>query len=122
MGGFGAVYAALAHPETFGNVLSQSGSLLWSPEVKGFREDGWLMQQYISKPVVPTRFYLEAGSLEIDPEGGFGLEAAARRLTDVLRAKGYPVSFNLFYGHHDEVVWRDSIAAGLIWLFSDQVR
>ncbi len=49
-GGLAAAWAALRHPETFGNVLSQSGSYWWSPQGDPARpeqmvegaESGWL--------------------------------------------------------------------------------
>ena len=35
-GGLAATHAALTHPETFGNVLSQSGAFWWNKDWKGF--------------------------------------------------------------------------------------
>ncbi len=45
----------------------------------------------------------------------------ARRMRDVLRARGYSVLYNEFYGAHDGVVRRETLAEALIALF-DPVR
>ena len=118
MGGFAAAFAALRHPETFGNLLSQSGSLWFTPGGSSPSVDpSWIIQQYVTSPVLPVRFYLAAGSLELDHSGqGSMTLIPARRMRDVLQARGYSVRLQEFHGGHDQVNWRENIAEGLIWL------
>lgn len=126
LSGFEAVYTALLHPETFGNAISQSGTLQWAPPFargKGEKIDfnadqNWLAQQFIQKPALPIRFYLEAGSMERLRSGEGNLEAA-RRMRDVLQARGYSVFYNEFYGAHDDINWRETLPEALIRLLHD---
>jgi enterochelin esterase-like enzyme len=123
-GGLAAAYAGLRHPETFGNILSQSGSFSWSPPRSGSPPDvdpddkpNWLAQQFIASPRLPLRFYMDAGSDEIDLAGdGSRSLASGRNLRDVLLAKGYEVHFHEFEGGHDYLSWRGTLADGLILL------
>ena len=124
-GGLAATCAAYRHPETFGNVLSQSGSYWWTPPPDPSRPDTFLpdvdpsyvAQLFVNSPKLPVRFYLDAGSLELDRDGkGGSILATNRHLRDVLRAKGYEVFYQEFQGAHDYVSWRGTIADGLILL------
>ena len=126
MGGFAASYAALLHPETFGNVISQSGSLWWTPpfargkdgNIDHTVDQSWIVQQFLKSPVLPVRFYFEAGNMELDLSGlGGSTLLPAMRMRDVLLARGYSVIWNEFYGHHDDVVWRETLAEALVRLF-----
>ncbi|MGH9944694.1 MAG: alpha/beta hydrolase-fold protein [Pyrinomonadaceae bacterium] len=109
LGGLGAAYAALRHPEVFGNVLSQSGSFQ-----HGLEQGGGLIEQFAIKEKVAVRFYLEAGLFEI---GGVpSLLHSNRHLRDVLRAKGYEVEYSEFNGRHDHIGWRGSLSQGLVEL------
>lgn len=119
-GGFAAAYAALRYPEIFGNVLSQSGAVWWSPGLDIDNRDtttetDWLAAQYIAKPKLPLKFYLDAGTFDQDTHGtGGGVLEANRDFRDVLLAKGYTVHYQQFVGGHDGVSWRGTIADGLI--------
>ncbi len=121
-GGVGALYMALRHPEVFGNVLSQSGAVWWSPEMELGKQDAsdepnWLARQFLVSPKSEVRFYLEAGTFEVDILGrGAGILEANRQLRDVLLAKGYEVHYQQVVGGHDTVSWRGTIADGLIAL------
>lgn len=139
-GGLAAAYMGLRHPEVFGNVFSQSGAFWWSPEHSGgvcasnCPEDGgrrpdpdgkdsrtegnWMARQFVISPKLPVRFFLEAGTFEVDRErtGGDILEAT-RTLRDVLLAKGYEVHYQQFVSGHDDLSWRGTFADGLITLF-----
>jgi enterochelin esterase family protein len=79
-------------------------------------DQSWLMQEFIKSPVLPVRFYIEAGNMERFRDGD-GLLLSARRMRDVLRARGYSVLYNEFYGAHDGIVWRETFAEALIGLF-----
>jgi enterochelin esterase-like enzyme len=50
----------------FGNVLCQSGSFWWAPDLQGdsdtTTETGWLAKQFIRIPKLPVRFYMDAGT------------------------------------------------------------
>jgi len=123
-GGLAAVCAGLHHPETFGNVLSQSGSFYWVPpkndNASGLSTDSepnWVARQFIASPRLPLRFYLDTGSEELDVSGGGNSTLlSTRTLRDVLRAKGYEVHFQEFAGGHDYLSWRGTLADGLIAL------
>src|SRR5581483_2216203 len=124
-GGLAATCAAYRHPETFGNVLSQSGSYWWTPPTdpsnsESFAagaEPSYVAQLFVNSPKLPIRFYLDAGSLELDRTGeGSSILVPNRHLRDVLRAKGYEVFYQEFQGAHDYQSWRGTIADGLILL------
>jgi enterochelin esterase family protein len=122
LGGLMASYCAFQRPDVFGNVLSQSGSYQWFPEIDITSpslppvnaEPGWLTRQYADAPKRDVTFYLEAGRFEDISHNGLLTEN--RRFRDVLRAKGYTVHFSEFTGGHDPVNWRGSFADGLIAL------
>jgi enterochelin esterase-like enzyme len=123
-GGLAAAYAGLRHPETFGNILSQSGSYWWTPprgdnpsDFDPNAEPNWLAKQFIISPRLPLRFYMDAGSDEIDLTGrGADILVTSRYMRDVLLAKGYQVHFQEFVGGHDYLSWRGTLADGLIVL------
>jgi enterochelin esterase family protein len=121
-GGLASACAGLWQPETFGNVLSQSGALHWTPPSGGDTTDistepNWVARQFISSPKKPLRFYLDAGSAEFNATGGAdSILFCTRTLRDVLRAKGYEVHFQEFAGGHDYLSWRGTLADGLIAL------
>ncbi len=118
LGGLAAIYAALEHPEIFGNVLSQSGAF-WMPRDMGdpIRQEFippqiWIIEEFIRRPPVPVRLWMEISQFE-SPAKMLGPN---RQLRDVLRSKGYSVVYReLAYGH-DYLHWRDSLADGLISL------
>jgi enterochelin esterase-like enzyme len=121
LGGKMAAYCGLKHSGVFGNVLSQSGSFitgagqqgstprLWEPEAPGL-----LALQYLQSPRLPLRFYIEVGRYETTLPFSPLLET--RRLRDVLKAKGYDVSYSEYVGGHDEVCWRGSFADAIMAL------
>ncbi len=118
-GGLAAAYAALKHPEVFGNVLSQSGAFSLTPE--GYAEDEWLARQFADGDRLPLSFYLDTGILETNSLRAPGAcpspLVANRHLRDVLRAKGYPIHYAEFPGGHDYISWRGTLADGLQALF-----
>ena len=64
-----------------------------------------------------VRFFIEAGTFENDVGGTGGqILEESRHLRDVLRARGYEVSYREFVGGHDQLTWRGSLADGLIAL------
>ncbi len=120
LGGLAASYAAFHHPNTFGMVLSQSGSYWFEPSHKEFAEPNWLARQFAEHEKLQLRFYLDAGSNELDLRGdGSGILVPNRQLRDVLKAKGYEVFYEEFAGDHDYINWRGTLADGLISLFGE---
>ena len=121
-GGVAAVFMGLRYPNVFGNVLSQSGAVWWSPEMDlanydATDETNWLARQFIATPRSGVRFYLDAGTFEGDTSArGSGILEANRQLRDVLLAKGYEVHYKQFVGGHDFVSWRVMLADGLLAL------
>jgi enterochelin esterase-like enzyme len=137
-GGLASTYVALRHSEVFGNVLSNSGAFWWSFEHNGgvcgsrcpdsagrggesskdaTTEGNFLVKEFLASPKLPLRFYLTAGTFEIDAEfGGGNILEATRHLRDVLRAKGYDVRYQQFAGGHDGLSWRGLLADGLMSL------
>jgi enterochelin esterase-like enzyme len=124
-GGLAATCAGFRHPETFGNVLSQSGSYWWTPPKSGGgpsdfdsdAEPNWVAKQFMASPKLPLRFYMDAGSDEVDLSGkGGSILLPNRNLRDVLLAKGYEVHYQEFNGGHDYLSWRGTLADGLILL------
>jgi enterochelin esterase-like enzyme len=128
-GGLAAAYAGFRHPETFGNVLSQSGSYWWTPprndnpgDFDPSAEPNWLASQYIMSPRLPLRFYMDAGSDEIDPAGRYSILEPSRHMRDALLAKGYEVHYQEFVGGHDYLSWRGTLADGLIMLIGSTME
>jgi enterochelin esterase family protein len=137
-GGLASAYVGLRHSEVFGNVLSLSGAFWWSFEHNGgvcgprcpdsggtggensrdaTTEGNFMVKEFLATPKLPLRFYLAAGTFEIDRDGGGGnILESTRHLRDVLLAKGYEVHYQQFVGGHDGLSWRGRFADGLIAL------
>ncbi len=123
-GGLAAAYVALSHPESFGLVLSQSGGFWWEPGERAniYVEPNWVTQQYVRRPQLPIRFYLEAGLFEVDLQGSGGdILETTRTLRDVLRSKGNAVFYNEFAGDHDYINWSGTFANAMIALYGNNV-
>lgn len=124
-GGLAALFAALKRPDTFGNVLTQSGAVYWTPDDDTDFE--WLTRQYVASEKLPLRFYLDVGLLEnkprrsVCPDGPTQL-AATRHFRNILQAKGYPVSYAEYQSAHDYICWRGSLADGLLALLREETR
>jgi enterochelin esterase family protein len=124
LGGLAAAYAALRHPDVFGNVLSQFGFFSWAPPHDGAdSEDAdyeWLAHQYLDGPTLPVRFALNVGVF--DPvefpnhKQRPSLLLANRHFRDILRAKGYPVAYAEFHGGHDELSKQTTLPSMLLAL------
>lgn len=72
----------------------------------------------IAGPRLPLRFALDIGLLETwpPPAGGPSLLAANRRLRDVLRAKGYDVTYTESSGGHGHANWQVTLPEELVAL------
>jgi enterochelin esterase-like enzyme len=117
LGGLASACAGLMHPQTFGNILSLSGAYWYIPgweKMDGslyLRDSGWVMRQYLQGPKLPLRFYIDVGRYEEKQL------STNRNFRDILKLKGYPVTYSEFDGGHDYLCWRGSVADGLIALF-----
>jgi len=119
-GGLAAAYAGLRHPEIFGMVLAQSGAFWWEPTGADDAEPNWIAREFVRASLLPVRFYMEAGLYEVDLQGkGGNILETSRCLRDVLRAKGYNVTYQEFAGTHDYMNWRGSFADGLLALLGN---
>jgi enterochelin esterase family protein len=112
-GGLASVFAALRHPEVFGNVISLSGSFWWKPE--GNAQSEWLVQQMARSPKRPLRLYLEVGLMEV---GAAGIDQVGsnRRLHQTLVAKGYPTGYAEYDGGHSFLNWSEGMVRGLTYV------
>jgi enterochelin esterase-like enzyme len=121
LGGLAAAFAAARHPAVYGNVLSQSGSYWWGPDDGD--EGEALARDYATRPRLPLRFWMEAGTLEGASHSlGSHLLGANRHMRTVLMARGYEVSYREFAGGHDYFNWRGTIGDGLIALLAKPPR
>ena len=114
LGGLAAANIALQAPDVFGGVIAHSGSFWWPRPEEG--EPGWLIREYAARPRADLRFYLDVGDREtvrVSDVGPTQLEVN-RQMRDVLRAKGYPVTYAEYQGAHDYVNWRSTFADGAL--------
>jgi enterochelin esterase family protein len=122
LGGFMAIFCGLHHSAVFGKVLALSPTLIAAPAqedpipVWDEEQPGLLAPRFASSPRLPLSLYFAVGRYETFLP--FSMVYEARRLRDVLTAKGYPLGYAEWNGGHMEVCWRGQLADGLIWLMS----
>jgi predicted alpha/beta superfamily hydrolase len=110
MGGLVSLFAGVARPEVFGIMAALSPSLWYAGRaIFGLLE---------TAPFHPAKLYLDVGR----QEGAQTLDDA-RRLRDLLRAKGYVPGSQLRYvedrtGRHEEAAWGRRFRAALPFLLS----
>lgn len=128
--GLMALCAGLAHPESIGKVISQSGIVWYDPSMNFFQDEpakfktdlreqpNWPARQFLKRKKLPLRFHLDAGTFEanIADMGNRSILESNRHLRDVLLAKGYSVHYQEFTGGHDYLNWRGTLADALIAL------
>jgi enterochelin esterase family protein len=116
-GGLASAFIALRRPDLFGNVLSQSGALWRGAKGSNGAPFEWLTGEYTASPRKDIRFALEVGSTEF--HGAIGGTApsileANRHLRDVLRAKGYEVTYTEIPGGvHAAETWAPRLPSAL---------
>ena len=114
-GGLAAAYAALEHPQSFGNVLSQSGAFSLTPAWE--TDHGWLARQYALREKSSLKFHLDVGTLEENSyrevRGRPSALEGNRHMRDALLAKGYEVHYVEFSGGHDYVSWQGILGEGI---------
>ncbi len=125
IGGFSAnavwaAYIALKHSDIFGNVLSQSGAFRF--RLPGELEPNSLSSIFANAPRAPVRFYLDSGLYEPFPAASRPADESAldesnttgnRHFRDVLRAKGYDVTYRETGGGHEQSHWRATLGEAL---------
>jgi enterochelin esterase-like enzyme len=124
-GGLAAAEIALLHSDVFGNVLSQSGA--FRARDQGADEPNSIAQAYLAAPRQTIRFYLEVGLYDNVPGAALPLHELVldetnlmgnRHFRDVLRGKGYDVTYREVGGDHDWLHWRAMLADGLMTLLA----
>ena len=111
-GGLASSHCAFSHPDVVGNVLSQSGAYwVQNDDHSGLPQPlssdaGDLVLAFRQHRPLPIKIYLEVGRFD-------GLLGVNRELRDILRLKGYSVTYHEFDGGHDYLAWRNSLADGL---------
>jgi enterochelin esterase-like enzyme len=91
MGGLIATYAAFTHPETFGLCAAQSPSYQWKNDT--------LITMLRSAPVKDFRMYLSTGTIR-------DAERRARIVRDIMREKGYAITYAEYPESHNWLNWR----------------
>jgi enterochelin esterase family protein len=91
MGGLIATYAAFTHPETFGLCAAQSPSYQWGNDT--------LITIIRSGPVKNFRMYLSTGTIR-------DAERRARIMRDIMREKGYAITYAECPESHNWLNWR----------------
>jgi enterochelin esterase-like enzyme len=114
-GGLAAAYTAFAHPEIFGNVLSQSGSYWWSPtylqDVSPSPNAAWMVKKFAESAPKPLRFYMSVGLWE-----GAGMLSGNRILHSVLTGKKNEVIYSEVVSGHNYANFQSTFPEGLIAL------
>lgn len=106
LGGLMAAYVGLRAPETFGRVLSQSGS--FDRMVTG--RESVVLDLVRAGRGKTTRLWLDVGRYE-------RLLESNRRLHVQLRMNGYDATLREYNGGHNYPSWRDDVWRGLEALF-----
>ena len=104
LGGVTSIWAGLRYPEVFARIGGQSSS---------FWIDRWRVVKELEKldaGKASYRFYFDDGTLE-------GVEDT-RRVNDLLRGKGYPVTYIEGETGHNWTSWRDRLAEAFVALMN----
>jgi enterochelin esterase family protein len=113
LGGLAAAYFGMERPDLVGGVLSMSGAFQLSPD--GDPEPMWTARELARRPTLPIRFWLNAGTVETHPapDNGISQVSANRHVRDVLRARGYDVTYGEYPGGHDYFWWAETLGDGV---------
>jgi pullulanase len=113
MGGLISLYAALAHPDTFGFVGAMSPSFWYA----GFQMYDWVK----ARSAPPMRIYIDVGDNEVgeSPSGVEGFVRDTFAMGDVLRTRGHEVRVVVGEGaDHSEAAWARRFPAALEWFIT----
>jgi enterochelin esterase-like enzyme len=109
LGGLCSALLAWEHPELFGQVVSQSGAFLFSPDMDfefPFEGNETFRRRVEVEPARPLRWHLDCGTLE-------WLAGSNARLAAALRASGADVTATTRSAGHNWINWRNGLADGL---------
>ncbi|HEV2021130.1 MAG TPA: alpha/beta hydrolase-fold protein [Terriglobales bacterium] len=129
--GLAAAFAALRHPEIFGNVLSLSGYFSWDPrEDQAVDEEDleweWIIRQFAASPQLPLRFTLTVGLFERFHREKLPdmptLLQSNRHMRDVLLAKGYPLNYREVPGGHEVYAFELALPDALMSVVGTRAR
>lgn len=111
--GAAAAFAAMQRPDLFGNVLSQSSSFWdWHDDAKW----EFSTSQYEVDPKLSVHFFVEARLPEEASADGAALLAANGHFPDVLKSKGYRVTYDEVGATSEPVHWQETLPQGLMAL------
>jgi len=125
-GGLASAFLAFQRPDLFGNVLSQSGAFWRGAEGTDGAPFEWLTTQFASSSKRDISFFMDVGSTE--NRGAINGTApsildANRRLRDVLKAKGYDVTYTeVAGGVHAPQTWLPRLPIGIAMLADKSSR
>lgn len=115
-GAVSAAHIAFSRPDLFGQVLGQSGNF-------SYRNDA-VIQNYARRENLHIRFHLIVGRYETvmnrDDNAKDGYLQSQRRFVDVLRDKGYTVSYAEYPEGHQWGLWRAHIGDALQFFCGQQ--
>ncbi len=119
LGGLFAAFMALHYPNMFGNVLSQSGSFFWSPNVQ--EEVNWIITKYKEAEKLPSKFFINVGVLEDMEFPPFpSMIDVNKKMKDVLvEKKECTVIYEEFKSGHDYLSWGETLSNGLTALIGN---
>jgi enterochelin esterase-like enzyme len=109
-GGLAAIWAGLERPDTFGTVIAQSGSYWWSGWTPSEQAEVVVERIAGSPRIDGLRVSLDVGTLE-----GEAMLGSHQRISEALRARGYPMRVTVFSGGHDLSCWLHELPAALEW-------
>lgn len=121
-GGLAALHWAATYPTHFRLVLSQSGAVyMWVPPDQ---EPGAVIRKMIDSPRLPLRIWMDVGKLEGNYPVPWGMTVLGgnRHLRDVLRLKGYELTYREYNSSHDPQCWKESLVDGMVKLLGTQTR
>ena len=117
-GGLAATFIAFYHPDVFGKVLSQSGSFWRDKELTDnygneIRND-WMINEFFKAEKRPIKIFLDWGLQENMVLG------SNRKMTRILKSKGYNIKYIEFNGWHDWSNSRKTFPDGLMYLLGNK--
>jgi len=117
-GGLASMHWASRHPQLFQNVISQSGSMGFSPPETD--EPVALARYFMRRPRLPLKIYMDVGRYEArsETENDVGHLGANRHVRDILRVRGYPLLYREYCGGHDFYCCRQGLVGALRWTLS----
>ncbi len=124
LGGLTALYAGLVRAERFGNVLAQSPSLWWHPDLRpatACRRPPvvgvpWLVRCYAEAAPRDLTVHMDVGPHE-GPTVGY-----CRALHETLRPAGRRVTLEEFNGGHDYACWHGALVDALVRMLASWSR